>query len=117
MVAVSLVFFLLMIRLPPRSTRTDTPFPYTTLIRSAPKRLEGRPDHVVGIGVADRLRHHVLHAERLEHRAHRAAGDNAGADLGGAQHHAAGAEVALDIVVQGAALAQRPADQDRKSVV
>src|SRR3546814_5349739 len=64
---------------------------------AAPKRLEGRPDHVVGIGGADRLRHHVLHAERLEHRAHRAAGDNAGADLGGAQHHAAGAEVALDI--------------------
>src|SRR3546814_12086042 len=29
------VFFLfLMIRLPPRSTRTDTPFPYTTLFRS-----------------------------------------------------------------------------------
>src|SRR3546814_17543355 len=27
-------FFLLMIRLPPRSTRTDTLFPYTTLFRS-----------------------------------------------------------------------------------
>src|SRR3546814_9192369 len=27
-------FFFLMIRLPPRSTRTDTPFPYTTLFRS-----------------------------------------------------------------------------------
>src|SRR3546814_18898438 len=26
--------FLLMIRRPPRSTRTDTPFPYTTLFRS-----------------------------------------------------------------------------------
>src|SRR3546814_19443150 len=27
-------FFVLMIRLPPRSTRTDTLFPYTTLFRS-----------------------------------------------------------------------------------
>src|SRR3546814_3591465 len=29
-----IVFFLLMIRRPPRSTRTDTLFPYTTLFRS-----------------------------------------------------------------------------------
>src|SRR3546814_12308080 len=28
------VFFFLMIRCPPRSTRTDTLFPYTTLVRS-----------------------------------------------------------------------------------
>src|SRR3546814_4840712 len=31
----SLFFFFLMIRQPPRSTRTDTLFPYTTLFRSA----------------------------------------------------------------------------------
>src|SRR3546814_13766380 len=30
--------FFLMIRLPPRSTRTDTLFPYTTLFRSAVER-------------------------------------------------------------------------------
>src|SRR3546814_11821130 len=30
-----LFFFFLMIRLPPRSTRTDTLFPYTTLFRSS----------------------------------------------------------------------------------
>src|SRR3546814_15276322 len=30
----SLMFFFLMIRRPPRSTRTDTLFPYTTLFRS-----------------------------------------------------------------------------------
>src|SRR3546814_15956729 len=29
------IFLLLMIRLPPRSTRTDTLFPYTTLFRCA----------------------------------------------------------------------------------
>src|SRR3546814_6803010 len=33
------VYFFLMIRLPPRSTRTDTLFPYTTLFRSFEKKL------------------------------------------------------------------------------
>src|SRR3546814_16871770 len=33
-----LLFFFLMIRRPPRSTRTDTLFPYTTLFRSDPRR-------------------------------------------------------------------------------
>src|SRR3546814_11837743 len=31
-----IVLFILMIRRPPRSTRTDTLFPYTTLFRSTP---------------------------------------------------------------------------------
>src|SRR3546814_18083133 len=31
--------FFLMIRRPPRSTRTDTPFPYTTLVRSGGRRI------------------------------------------------------------------------------
>src|SRR3546814_19718527 len=31
-----MVFFFLMIRRPPRATRTDTRFPYTTLFRSVP---------------------------------------------------------------------------------
>src|SRR3546814_12445903 len=33
---ISLCFFFVMIRRPPRSTRTDTLFPYTTLFRSPP---------------------------------------------------------------------------------
>src|SRR3546814_5383958 len=39
-----------MIRRPPRSTRTDTLFPYTTLFRSAPGDLHGEPpaDHQAG---------------------------------------------------------------------
>src|SRR3546814_11156661 len=42
LIIVSLVFCL-MIRRPPRSTRTDTLFPYTTLFRSAhPDRDDGR---------------------------------------------------------------------------
>src|SRR3546814_15005461 len=35
-----LFFFFLMIRRPPRSTRTDTLFPYTTLFRSMPSSLQ-----------------------------------------------------------------------------
>src|SRR3546814_20533411 len=38
------VFFLLMIRLPPRSTRTDTLFPSTTRFRSPRQRI----DEIVG---------------------------------------------------------------------
>src|SRR3546814_8646664 len=41
-----LLLFFLMIRRPPRSTRTDTLFPYTTLFRSHPHR--HRADQVVG---------------------------------------------------------------------
>src|SRR3546814_2739593 len=37
------MFFLLMIRRPPRSTRTDTLFPYTTLFRSRAARGRGTP--------------------------------------------------------------------------
>src|SRR3546814_6394269 len=37
------VFFFLMIRRPPRSTRTDTLFPYTTLFRSAHRRNRDQP--------------------------------------------------------------------------
>src|SRR3546814_14293514 len=42
---VSIFFFFLMIRRPPRSTRTDTLFPYTTLFRSEQRqRPRGRRD-------------------------------------------------------------------------
>src|SRR3546814_11039004 len=37
------VFFFLMIRRPPRSTRTDTLFPYTTLFRSPPVSAQPSP--------------------------------------------------------------------------
>src|SRR3546814_6205989 len=45
-----LIFLFLMIRRPPRSTRTDTLFPYTTLFRSNPK------------GVLYEHRSNVIHA-------------------------------------------------------
>src|SRR3546814_8502376 len=38
-----------MLLLPPRSTRTDTPFPYTTLFRSRSCRAEQRASENVGI--------------------------------------------------------------------
>src|SRR3546814_11859194 len=39
-------FFFLMIRRPPRSTRTDTLFPYTTLFRSVMKRRKEWFEHM-----------------------------------------------------------------------
>src|SRR4051794_16943150 len=70
------------------------------------QRVEGGADHVVGVRRADRLRHHVLDAERFEYRAHRTAGDDAGAGRRRAQIDAAGAMAAGDIVMQRAAFAQ-----------
>src|SRR3569623_301876 len=75
------------------------------------ERIEGRAHHVVWIGRAERLRHDVLHAEGLEHGAHRAAGDDAGSRRGRAQEHLAGTVTACDVVVQRAAFAQRRAGQ------
>src|SRR3546814_5293223 len=49
-----------MIRRPPRSTRTDTLFPYTTLFRS-----EGEGRAGAGGMIGDDRRHLVLHARRL----------------------------------------------------
>src|ERR1700704_5808293 len=75
------------------------------------QRLERRLDHVVRVGRADRFGDDVLDAEGLEHGAHRTTGDDAGAGRSGAQGHLAGAEAALDVVMQRAAVAQRHADQ------
>src|SRR5256714_3210617 len=75
------------------------------------QRVEGGANHVVGIRRADRLRHHVLDTERFEHRAHRAAGDDAGTGRSRAQVDAAGAVAAGDVVMQRAAFAQGNARQ------
>src|SRR3546814_8728410 len=58
-----------MIRRPPRSTRTDTLFPYTTLFRSpfaAIDRLADLGDLVVifGLGRAARIAHRIVGADR-----------------------------------------------------
>src|SRR3546814_3402921 len=56
------VFFFLMIRRPPRSTRTDTLFPYTTLFRSAIDGRDGARDYDAAEsldGALDSLDHEV----------------------------------------------------------
>src|SRR3546814_21081788 len=49
------LFFFLMIRRPPRSTRTDTLFPYTTLFRSPSDALMMSDTHNFGSVSIDRL--------------------------------------------------------------
>src|SRR3546814_4148370 len=71
-----LFFFFLMIRRPPRSTRTDTLFPYTTLFRSArrahragdgnQRRRRGkRGGHYAGTGRSDRSEEHTSELQSL----------------------------------------------------
>src|SRR3546814_7250764 len=62
-----------MIRRPPRSTRTDTLFPYTTLFRSPnqknPAHSNGRetqaPPHPLGVGLAVRSEEHTSELQSL----------------------------------------------------
>src|SRR3546814_11651500 len=49
-----------MIRRPPRATRTDTLFPYTTLFRSAPNRRQWTSSEEIGLR-AIRLRNFMSH--------------------------------------------------------
>src|SRR3546814_12118036 len=81
--------FFLMIRRPPRSTRTDTLFPYTTLFRS-----EGGPADIQPIlGKAHR---HIEPKPRRQHRAFRRSlikGDHALAQMRPSTHrHAINAD-------------------------
>src|SRR3546814_18715291 len=66
-----ILFFCLMIRRPPRSTRTDTLFPYTTLFRSAlaRNRIEIQLDRGYRPVEIERLERRGLHhPERGKHR-------------------------------------------------
>src|SRR3546814_1814717 len=59
------IFFFLMIRRPPRSTRTDTLFPYTTLFRSdAPRTLHPHGPHEHRSEPPCRSQAQARHAER-----------------------------------------------------
>src|SRR3546814_14866556 len=59
------IFFFLMIRRPPRSTRTDTLFPYTTLFRSGGVVWKGNLD-VGGEALGDRLHFGLDRVDRVE---------------------------------------------------
>src|SRR3546814_12361620 len=87
------MFFLLMIRRPPRSTRTDTLFPYTTLFRSSFLReVVGRrgedvrqvvPDVAVAVAVVVDGEVHEGRGNELElaHGAGPGAGHRGGGDV------------------------------------
>src|SRR3546814_3478296 len=67
-------FFFLMIRPPPRSTRTDTLFPYTTLFRSlAPARRQrlARLEDGPHAGRTDVVQHGQVQHQRLDGRGQR----------------------------------------------
>src|SRR3546814_19543911 len=69
-----MLFFCLMRVRPPRSTRTDTLFPYTTLFRSeAVPRHAGAGAHQHGVAIAI-AGFHVLRRQR-QHRSWRVAGE------------------------------------------
>src|SRR5262249_25904033 len=74
------------------------------------ERVDGRFQDVVRVVGSERLGEDVLHASRLEHRPHGAAGDDAGAGDGGLEEHAPGAEVARDLAWDRR-FAQRNEDQ------
>src|SRR3546814_3073124 len=56
-----------MIRRPPRSTRTDTLFPYTTLFRSLVQRLHPGVDEAQAV-IVDRRPEDVVDPAQLSHR-------------------------------------------------
>src|SRR3546814_20868530 len=69
------MFFFFMIRRPPRSTLTDTLFPYTTLFRSV--LLGDRRSGVIDLPHASRHLAGIRHgAHRSEHRGHEHADRN-----------------------------------------
>src|SRR3546814_16357799 len=63
LLSVFYVFFFLMIRRPPRSTRTDTLFPYTTLFRSPSDRGPGAVRARAGHGAAAAADRYVRRSE------------------------------------------------------
>src|SRR3546814_9076045 len=70
-------FFFLMIRRPPRSTRTDTLFPYTTLFRSLRLKLSLKPSLELALGRSADLRRGGLAILEKDH-----GGDTANAIFG-----------------------------------
>src|SRR3546814_16852938 len=100
-----LLFFFLMIRRPPRSTRTDTLFPYTTLFRS---RRSFLGVHLVAI-----CRNNMAAPAMLDHRPTATAGQQTPASLSAT--HADSSPRARPRLHPDRRI--RQSGQDRKSVV
>src|SRR6267378_508325 len=82
----------------------------TTRRREVLEAIQRGPHHVVRVGGAEALGEDVAHAGALQHRAHRAAGDDAGPGRGGLQKYAPGAVVTDDFMRDGRAR-ERDLDQ------
>src|SRR6266699_1519476 len=82
----------------------------TPRCREVLQAVERGPHHVVRVGGAEALGEDVAHPGTLQHRAHRAAGDDPGPGRGGLQEHAPGAVVTDDFVRDGRAR-ERDLDQ------
>src|SRR3546814_6084252 len=100
------LFFLLMIRRPPRSTRTDTLFPYTTLFRS-PARLLDKCRHG-GAGAAP------AHRPARFGKCHKAAHPIGGKQMPVAVHRMRGQVKAEGILFLRHSLRQRPGADRRQ---
>src|SRR5437773_3278452 len=82
----------------------------TPRCREVLQAVERGPHHVVRVGGAAALGEDVAHPGTPQHRAHRAAGDDAGSGRGGFQKHAPGAVVPDDFMRDGRAR-ERDLDQ------
>src|SRR3546814_16502812 len=78
LVAILYLFFLLMIRRPPRSTRTDTLFPFPTLFRSLLRINRGPPGVAVVIG---QLRAQIAQVETLINATQKVIVGNVGVEI------------------------------------
>src|SRR3546814_17813665 len=85
-----------MIRRPPRSTRTDTLFPYTTLFRSVEQPADATQDRAFTAVLAARLRRRGEHAAGHARERQRLQPDRAGAGERGQEHAFAAEQHALD---------------------
>src|SRR3546814_6764042 len=100
LVSYLLFFFFLMIRRPPRSTRTDTLFPYTTLFRSDVEDIFRRPQHPYLQALMGAVpRFDMAPGERL--RPLREIKAETGHLLAGATHHTASTQQAPMLAVEG----------------
>src|SRR3546814_11401277 len=68
----AIIFIFLMIRRPPRSTRTDTLFPYTTLFRSVHVQClsQDLTELLLGVQRCLRILKDHLHAQRIRSEEH-----------------------------------------------